>query len=64
MDCMNSYVCLTIKKNPETIILHCGKNDLNSPQAACNIAQDIIDLAMTFATGNSSVIVSGLVPWG
>ena len=64
VDCMNSYVCPTIKKNPKTIILHCGTNDLNSPQAACNIAQDIIDVAKTLETGNNTVIVSGLVPRG
>ena len=64
VDCMNSYVCPTIKKNPKTIILHCGTNDLSSPQAACNIAQDIIDLAKTLETGNNTVIVSGLVPRG
>ena len=48
--------------NPKTIILHCGTNDLSSPQAACNIAQDILDLAKTLETGNNTVIVSGLVP--
>lgn len=64
VDCMNRYVCPTIKKNPKTIILHCGANDLNSPQAASNIAQDIVDLAKTLKTGKNSVIVSGLVPWG
>ena len=46
------------------LILHCGTNDLSSPQAACNIAQDIIDLAKTLETGNNTVIVSGLVPRG
>ena len=64
VDCMNSYVCPTIKKNPKTIILHCGTNDLKSPQGACNIAQDIIDLAEALETGNNSVMVSGLVPRG
>ena len=64
VDCMNSYVCPTIKRNPKTIILHCGTNDLSSPQAACNITQDIIDLAKTLETGNNAVIVPGLVPRG
>eukprot|EP00795_Rhopilema_esculentum_P009687 gene9687-biopygen2077 len=64
VDCMNSYVCPTIKKNPKTIILHCGTNDLRRSQPACNIARDIFELARTLETRSNSVLISGLVPRG
>ena len=50
----NSYVCPTIKKNPKTIILHCGTNDslwYEGSKPASNIAPDIIELARTLETG-------------
>ena len=71
VDCINSSVCQTMKKNPKTIIFHCGTSELNSSRAACNITKDIIDLAETLEkdnnsviVSNNSVIVSGLMPRG
>ena len=32
-DAMNSYVCPSIKKAPNRIILHCGTNDLKSNES-------------------------------
>ena len=62
---MHEQLCLpNDKKESQDNQSICGTNDLNSPQVACNIAQDIIDLAKTLETGNNSVIVSGLVPRG
>ena len=29
-DDMKSYVVFTIKQNPETIVIHCGTNDLKT----------------------------------
>ena len=62
VDCMDSYIYPTIKKNPKTIILHCGTNNLRRSQPACNITRDIFELAGTLETGSNSAMISGLVP--
>ena len=41
VDDMNSHVAPTIKINPETIILHCGTNDLRGNDSAQTIAETL-----------------------
>ena len=64
VDCMNSHVCPTIKRNPGRIILHCGTNDLRSKVTPKDIAEEIIDLGNSMKTNENSVIISALVPRG
>ncbi len=60
-DAMNSYVCPTIKKAPNRIILHCGTNDLRSKESPWIIAENIIELAKQMESRETEVIVSGIV---
>ena len=64
VDCMNSHVCPTIKRDPGRIILHCGTNDLRSKATPKDIAEEIIDLGNSMKTNENNVIISGLVPRG
>ena len=64
VDCMNSHVCPTIKRDPGRIILHCGTNDLRSKATPKEIAEEITDLGNSMKTNENKVIISGLVPRG
>ena len=61
---MNSHVTPTIKRNPATIILHCGTNDLRGNDSAQTIAENIAELAQALSTNANKVYVSGIVPRG
>ena len=64
IDAMNSHVTPTMKKNPETIILHCGTNDLGGNDSAQTVAENIAELAQALNTNVNKVYVSGIVPRG
>ena len=62
VDDMNSHVTPTMKRNPETIILHCGTNDLEGNDSAQTVAENIAELAQALNTNVNKVYVSGIVP--
>ena len=64
VDCMNSHVCPTIKRDPGKVILHCGTNDLRSKATPKDIAEEIVDLGNSMKTNVNKVMISGLVPRG
>ena len=64
VDCMNSQVCPTIKRDPGKVILHCGTNDLRSKATPKDIAEEIVDLGKSLKTNVNKVMISGLVPTG
>ena len=64
VDCMNSHVYPTIKRDPGKVILHCGTNDLRSKATPKDIAEEIVDLGNSMKTNANKVIISGLVPRG
>ena len=61
-DDMKSYLVLTIKQNPETIVIHCGTNDLKTEKGHRKIADKILGLAHQGKTDDNTVMISGIVP--
>ena len=61
-DDMKSYLVLTIKQNPETIVIHCGTNDLKTEKGHRKIADKILGLAHQCKTDDNTVMISGIVP--
>ena len=61
-DDMKSYLVLTIKQNPETIVIHCGTNDLKTEKDHRKIADKILGLAHQCKTDDNTVMISGIVP--
>ena len=59
---MASYVIPTKKHNPNIAILHCGTNDLSKSEEPRLIANNIVKLAKSMHTNNSTIVVSALVP--
>ena len=59
---MESYIILTLKQNPETIIIHSGTNDLKSHSSPEGITRDIISLKTSCKTQTNKVILSDIVP--
>ena len=57
-----SYIIPTLEQNPETIIIHCGTNDLKSDSSPEEIARDIIKLTTSCGTQTNKVILSSIVP--
>ena len=64
VDDMNSHVIPTLKRNPETIILHCGTNDLEGNDSAQTVAENIAELAQALNTNVNKAHVSVVVPRG
>ena len=61
--CMHDHVKPTIRDfNPEHIILHVGTNDLNSEKTASQIANSIIELALSLKNETNNIHVSLIVP--
>ena len=58
--CMESYVKPTSELKPDTIILHCGTNDLRNTIKPQDVSSKIINLAVSLKTPENSVIISGL----
>lgn len=59
--CMIDYSKPSLAYNPDTILLHCGSNDLKSEKNADVISNEIIDLAMKIKSGENDVIISGII---
>ncbi len=64
IDCMQSHICPTLKRNPSAIVIHCGTNDLRKPATAEDIAGEVLELANLTKTNDNRVLVSGIVPRG
>ena len=62
--CMNDHVKPAIRASPDFIILHTGTNDLSQEKSPAEIADDIINLAMSVSSSNITTAISGLVPRG
>ena len=59
---MKTYIQLPLKRNPNRVIIHVGKNDLRSSQDPETIVKNIIDIAKNSTTNNNEILVSSLVP--
>jgi len=59
-DCMNSHAVPTTKRNPKTIILHCGTNDIRSKNSPEEIAREIIELATGIRNDDNTIYVSSI----
>jgi len=61
--CMTDYIKSSLKHKPDTIILHCGTNNLKTKDSK-TICSNILDLAkfMTSSNEDTGIIVSGIVP--
>ena len=59
---MESYIIPTLGKNPKTVIIHFGTNDLKSDSSPEENARDIIKLTVSCKTQTNKVISSSIVP--
>ena len=60
---MHDHVKPTVRDlNLDHIILHCGTDDLNSEQAASQIARSIIELALSSKSKDKKISISLIVP--
>ena len=63
LKCMKDYVKPRIReKNPDYVIFHVGKNELNSELPPERIAKSIIDVAKNTQSDSRIVSISGIVP--
>ena len=62
VDCMNSYVQPSMKFNPNVVILNTGTNDLRSKKQPEQIADDILNLALSVKSDDNEIVISGIVP--
>ena len=64
VNCMHHYIKPTMMHKPDTIIIHCGTNDLKKTKDTKEVAQKIADLAKTAQSinENTSVMISSLTP--
>ena len=61
--CMHDHVKPTMRDfNPEHVIIHVGTNDLNSDKTASQIANSIVELALSLKNENNNIYVSLIVP--
>ena len=58
---MIDYVNPSRKHKPALYILHCGTNDLRTGKQPTEIANEIIELAMTLKTNENDVAVSSII---
>ena len=62
---MESYVTPSVQRKPQTIILHCGTNDLRfNNKSEVQISEDIVHLAKSIQSNGIDVIVSELIARG
>eukprot|EP00112_Aurelia_sp_Birch-Aquarium-sp1_P023058 Seg6738.2 transcript_id=Seg6738.2/GoldUCD/mRNA.D3Y31 product="hypothetical protein" protein_id=Seg6738.2/GoldUCD/D3Y31 len=61
---MHSYCKPLIDKEPDTVILHCGTNNLRSNKSDVEISTEIVTLAKSIASNDIRVFVSGLIMRG
>ena len=62
VDCMKSYVQPSMKFNPNVVILNTGTNDLRSKKQPEQIADDILNLALSIKSDDNEIVISGIVP--
>ena len=62
VNCMKAYVKPSLDKHPDKIILHVGTNDLKTALSPENIANGIVELALSINEKNICPIISGLIP--
>ena len=58
---MKTYIQLSLKRDPDRVIIHLGRNDLKSCQDPETIAKDIIDIAKNSTTDKNEILVSSIV---
>ena len=58
---MKTYIQLSLKRDPDRVIIHLGRNDLKSSQDPETIAKDIIDIAKNSTTDKNEILVSSIV---
>ena len=61
---MHSYCKPLIDRAPDTVILHCGTNNLRSKKSDIEISTEIVTLAKSIASKGIRVCVSGLIMKG
>ena len=61
IECMHDYIKPSLKFQPDTILLHCGTNDLRSDKSAEEISESMIKLAKIMKTNENDIIISSLV---
>ena len=57
---MQHYSMPTVKRDPNTIIIHCGANILQDHDSPDALAQEIIDLATSLKSDDNKVIISSM----
>ena len=62
IDDMKSYIKPSTRRNPHAIIIHCGTNELRNDNTAEEIADNIVNLALSVKTETTEVIISGITP--
>lgn len=62
VDCMKCYVQPSMKFNPNVVILNTGTNDLRSKKQPEQIADDILNLALSIKSDDNEIVISGIVP--
>ena len=59
---MKTYIQPPLKRDPDRVMIHVGKNDLRSSQDPETIAKNIIDIAKNSSTNKNEILVSRIVP--
>ena len=59
--CMDDYKKPSIRDKPDHFIIHVGTNDLNLEMSPKQIAESIVDLAMSLRTESNNVSVSNII---
>ena len=62
IDCMSHYATLTVKSNPDRIIIHCGTNDLKMDECPEAIAEKTIELTKSVKSTTNEVVISNIIP--
>ena len=59
---MKSYIIPTVEPEPDTIVIHCGTNDLRRQEQPEEIAYEIAYLASSIKSKKDEVVISGFIP--
>ena len=59
---MKSYIKPSTRRNPHAIIIHYGIEKLRNDNTAEEIADNIVNLALSVKTETTEVIISGITP--
>ena len=63
-DHMNSHAVPTTKRNPKTVIFHCGTNDIRSKNSPEEISREVIELVTSTTNDDNKIYVSSIVQRG